>query len=158
MTRSPRPALVALLCCVCCVLLTGCFGSDDDPPATQPSYDPVADDELFAEVAGIPGVKSAELEYVDTFENPNSYAGTITLVRGTDAAEVLDRTCAILWQGRPDVSVFIDVPLGGAAGSTNTADLRLSAPTDREAPYGAQPGTGQPPADASPLPKVPGQP
>jgi hypothetical protein len=141
-------ATVGVLLAVGSMLLTGC-----GDPSPKPSYDPVPDTDLFAQVEKLPGVRSADLEYSDSFANPNEYAGTVTVARTADVAGVVDRMCALLWQGRPEVSVHVTVSYGSR--EVTTADLRLSTPDDLERRYGSQPGSGEPPPSATPL-RVPG--
>ena len=161
MTASRRTALLALPA-VCLLLLTGCLlgggGQADPDPSPSPAYDPVPDDQLFAQVARLDGVRAVDLDYVDTFANPNSYGGTVTVARdATHVSRIVDRTCAILWQGHPDVSVLFEVALPDGSLVSSTS-YHLASPDDLEQRYGPQPGTGEPPQDAPPLPKIPGVP
>ena len=90
--------------------------------------------------------------------NPNSYGGTVTVARdATHVSRIVDRTCAILWQGHPDVSVLFEVALPDGSLVSSTS-YHLASPDDLEQRYGPQPGTGEPPQDAPPLPKIPGVP
>lgn len=139
MSLRPHLLLAAL------VLLVGaCSSAGSDGPAT-PDYTPVPDDELFSQVAALPGVERAELSYNDAFPD-NAYGGRVTLSPDADAQQTLDTIYAILRQGRKDVDMIIQAQQGGKA-------VRLEAingPTTRialEKRYGPQPGDGTPPGD-----------
>ena len=86
------------------LLLSSCTAPEEDGP----DYTPVPDKELFAEVEQIKGVVSADLDWSDEFGRPNTYDGTIR-TRGVSACEVLDHAYAILWQGRPDATLLLEV-------------------------------------------------
>jgi hypothetical protein len=72
-------------------------------------------------------------------------------------ARVVDQACAILGQGHPDASIVLEVTLPDRS-TVSTVAYDLAFPSDLEQRYGPQPGTGEPPPDASPLAKVPGVP
>lgn len=131
---------------------SGCVGSTAEPVG----YEPVPDEQLFTEVADLPGVRAATLGYEDSFAHPGEYFGEVRVGRSVDLVETLDAVSAILWQGRPDPTVVVTVR--GSQGEVDNASVRLINPPDLEARYGPQPGTGEVPADAEPLPRPPGLP
>ena len=156
--KAARTVGVLLLPVLCLLVLTGCVLGGGSDPDKGSSYDPVPDAQLFADVGRIDGVRSVDLDYLDSFANPNSYAGTITVEPGAkDVAGIVDRMCAILRQGHPDASILVSVALRGNATVATTA-YHVALPQDLEKRYGPQPGTGEPPQDARPLGKVPGVP
>ena len=136
-TASHIAALV-----VFCAVLAGCGGSE---APDRPDYTPISDKELFAQIATIPGVTKVEIEYVDTFENPNDYIGAVDVGADGDAVETLDNALAILRQGRWQAAIGVVVLQDGH--QTSTSMLGLNAPTDRRLTerYGPQPGNGLPP-------------
>lgn len=119
-------------------------------------YDPVPDEQLFEQVEDLPGVRSADLGYEDSFTHPSEYFGEVTIRRTADPVETLDAISAILWLGRPDPKVIVTVR--GPRTEIDNASIRLMNPTDLEERYGPQPGTGKVPEDAEPLPRPPGLP
>jgi hypothetical protein len=141
-----RPAVLGL---VVALALTGCGPDESEPPT--PSYTPVADARLFAEVGDLPGVISEDLRWVDKFGDSNRYGGYVYVRRKADQCRVLDEAFAILRKGRPGASIFVGVLVGppspsqGEGFTMALADLDLIAdPTKR---YGEQPDTGRPPDD-----------
>jgi hypothetical protein len=141
--------LTALVCLV--PLLTSCTGGGEKD---GPDYTPVPDAKLFAQVEQIDGVVSADLSWSDKFGRSNTYDGVIR-TRGVSACEVLDRTYAILWQGRPDADLVIEVEQRKAPPSDlsefDVVDMRAidrAVERDPATRYGEQPGTGKPPDDS----------
>jgi hypothetical protein len=128
--------------------VSGCIGSTAEPVG----YDPVPDEQLFDDVESLPGVRSVDLVYTNTFTNPSEYSGDLTIERGVDPVETVDSVSAILWQGRPRPVIIVTVrdPRGVLVTS---ASVGLTNPTALEERYGPQPGTGKVPADAGPLPR-----
>lgn len=128
--------------------VSGCVGSTAEPVG----YDPIPDEQLLDEVKALPGVRSVDLIYTNTFMNPSEYSGDVTIERGVDPVDTVDTVSAILWQGRPRPVIVVTVrsPRGVVV---NSASVGLTNPTALEERYGAQPGTGEVPADAEPLPR-----
>lgn len=128
--------------------LVGCASDDgsEDPQVqrSEAGYTPVPDQELFAEVAALPGVTSADVRWTDSFGNSNVYAGTVRVTRSADPEAVLDRVHAILRQGRPGATLGVTVRQPGAP-DTTAAQLGLYTAADVEERYGPQPGDGRPP-------------
>ncbi len=145
-SRAATTVAVALLLCT-----SGCTGSRTEPV----DYEPVEDERLFSEIEDLPGVRSADLEYTDTFAHPSEYSGDVTIGRDVDPVATIDAVSAILWQGRPDPTVVVTVrgPEGTLLDSTS---VNLIGGSDFEERYGPQPGTGEVPPDAEPLPRPPG--
>ena len=158
--KAPRVVAAVVLALLGLLVLTSCVlgGDGAADPGPSPTYDPVPDAQLFDRVARLDGVRSADLDYVDTFANPNSYGGTITVDPGAKHVErIVDQACAILRQGHPDASIVLDVALPDSS-TVSTVAYDVAFPEDLEKRYGPQPGTGQVPDDAPPLTKVPGVP
>lgn len=125
------------------VLLTGCVrGASDDASASAPEG-PVPDEALFRQVAGLPGVATADLRYQHPFGNPAAYAGEITIEEGADPVCVLDEALSVLHQGRPGVELGVRVTSGG-----RMYDLLSLVGRDgsAEGRYGPQPTEPQPTA------------
>lgn len=142
------PRCVAALLVV--LVASGCTSS------AEPSidYEPVDDQALFQQVEDLPEVRSAELDYEDSFTHPSEYFGEVTIRPTADPVETLDAISAILWQGRPDPKVIVTVR--SPRTEIDNASIRLMNPTDLEERYGPQPGTGEVPDDAEPLTRPPG--
>ena len=142
MVNTVSRILILVVGVAFCVALAGCGGSDEPK---GPGYTPIPDKELFAQIAAIPGVTKVEIEYVDTFENPNDYIGAVDVRTDADPVGALDQALAILRQGRWQASMQVVVLQGGR--QTSTSSLGLNAPTDRRLTerYGPQPGNGMPP-------------
>jgi hypothetical protein len=158
--KAARVTTAVVLPVVCLLVLTGCLlgGNGAADPDPSPTYDPVPDDQLYAQVARVEGVRSVDLDYMDSFANPNSYGGTIAVERDAkNVAHIVDQACAILWQGHPDASILFEVTLPDRSTVSSTA-YHLADPQDLEKRYGPQPGTGEPPRGAPPLTKIPGVP
>lgn len=107
------------------------------------------DEQLFAQVAALDGVDSADIAYRNIFGSDNIYVGTIVVLQRDQALRLLDHTVAILRQGRRNASIDIQVNIK----STGEAlvDMYDLLGTDRysslDKRYGPQPGNGKPPAD-----------
>ena len=126
-------------------LLTGCrSGGGDDEPA----YEPVPDEDLYAAIAALDGVRKVEIRYVEGFARTNNYGGELTVDDPSRAMELLDRAVAILWQGRPGALADLLVLGPDRQLLHYTSDLGLRTRADYEERYGPQPGTGEPPADS----------
>lgn len=97
-------------------------------------------------------MRSVDLIYTNTFMNPSEYSGDVTIERGVDPVDTVDTVSAILWQGRPRPVIVVTVRSPRKV-LVNSASVGLTNPTALEERYGAQPGTGEVPADADPLPR-----
>lgn len=152
MTRGvTRRGASALGLVVSVMLLGGCLlGSSDGP---SPDYDPVDDATLFEQVEQLPGVRSVAIEFSSSFTNGPVYSGTVRVDRSADLLGTLDATAAILWQGKPRAIQLVKVT--GPQGRVENTTVRLQSTTDLEERFGPQPGTGEVPADAAPLPRPP---
>ena len=145
---TPMSRTAALACLV--LLLGSCTAPDEE----EPDYTPVPDAELFAQVRKLDGVVGADLDWSDKFGRPNTYDATIR-TRGVSACEVLDYAYAILWQGRPDATLLVEVeqrdPPPSDVADLDIVDMRAfdrEVERDPSTRYGEQPGTGEPPDDA----------
>lgn len=88
---TPRRLVAAAA--VGCLLLGGCSGRTTDA---------VPDDVLLGELARIPGVSEVDVAYEGQTPNRSpAYTGEVTIEASADAACVLDRVYAVLWQGQP---------------------------------------------------------
>ena len=123
------------------VLVRLLVGSQD---SDAPSYTPVPDDELYADISALPGIAAVQLVY----DEAGGYTGTVLVGPGRELCPVLDRVFAILRQGRPDAPIDVTVAKE-ADGSTSGRSLRMeevdpAVAADPVQRYGAQPGTGAP--------------
>ncbi|MGN6721836.1 MAG: hypothetical protein ACTHJM_04415 [Marmoricola sp.] len=109
------------------------------------SYAPVADVRLYARIATIPGVVRAGVRWSNSFDFPNGYRGTVYVVRAADATTILDRSLAILRQGRPGADLGGIEVLPEGAFATFPSMFGLETQADYTARYGPQPGSGTPP-------------
>lgn len=139
-----RAAVVGVL--ATCVL-TGC--SPEREP--KPSYTPVPDEKLFAEVADLPGVLGEDLEWVQEPDDGDLYGGVVFVRRKQDSCRVLDQTYAILRKGRPDAPILVRVvpgpPTDDPGPGLNSEALDPDLYLHPERRYGPQPGNGKPPDD-----------
>ncbi len=127
------------------------MGACTSPSTPEPTYEPVPDSELYQQVGALPGVRSADISWDSTFTNGAVYSGTVRLERRVDPVATLDHVTAILWQGRPDSSVILEVVT--PRGTINNASIRLQGYLEIEERFGPQPGDGEVPPDAPPLPR-----
>lgn len=127
--------------------ISGCVGSTAEPVR----YEPVPDEQLFAEVGRLPGVVEADVSYDNSFTTGSNYLALLRVKRGTDVAGVIDAATAILWQGRPDASILVEVTRRGSNLIVNSTSVGLSARESFVRRYGPQPGDGEVPADEPPL-------
>lgn len=127
--------------------LSGCTGSTAEPVG----YEPVPDTELFSEVQRMPGVLEADVSYDNSFTNGSNYLALLRVERGTDVAGVIDAATAILWQGRPDASILVEVTRRGSNLIANSTSVGLPSRESLVQRYGPQPGNGEVPADEPPL-------
>ena len=120
------------------------IGSQD--PA-EPTYSALPDSRLFADVAALPGVADAQLEYDDQAD-PAAYTGTVMVGPGRRLCRVLDRVYAILRQGHRGAAIHVDVarqlPDDTPGRRLQMEDVDASVAADPGSRYGAQPGTGEP--------------
>lgn len=127
---------------VAVALMTGCLpGGEDDGGG----YEPVPDDELYAEIAALDGVQEVDIRFVEGFGRTNNYGGELTVADPDRALELLDRAIAILWQGREGALADLLVLGPDRQLLHYPSDLGLRKPADYEERYGPQPGTGEPP-------------
>lgn len=133
-----------LILVVVTLAVAGC--SLDNLPTPRATYRPVPDAQLYSRIMRIPGVVGAELRWTNGFDSPNGYGGTIDGERTANAAMILDRALAILWQGRPgaDLGAIEVISKGDLA--VFPSEFGLKGQADYAARYGPQPGTGVPPA------------
>lgn len=118
----------------------------------QPMTSNFTDEQLFAQVAALDGVVSADLSYRNIFGSDNVYVGRIIVTEEDRALPLLDHTYAILRQGHRNAGFFVDVLVKPTGAIFDAYDLLGSNPPARiEDRYGPQPGNGMPPAD---LPKL----
>jgi hypothetical protein len=132
---------------------SGCVGSTAEPVG----YEPVPDSELFAEVELLAGVLEADVSYDDSFTNGRNYLALLRVGRRVDVADIIDSTTAVLWQGRPDVSILVEVERRGSNVIVNSTSVGLSTRESLVQRYGPQPGDGRVPAGVPPL-RVPSPP
>ena len=144
--RSRHAAALVLLALP---LLGACTSPSSSTP--EPTYEPVPDPDLYRQVEELPGVRSTDITWDSSFTDGAAYAGTVRLDRRADPVATLDEVTAILWQGRPDSSVVLDVVT--PSGTINSASVRLQGHLEIEERFGPQPGDGEVPADAQPLPR-----
>jgi len=138
-----RPLLLVF---VVGLLLAGC--TSETPPG--PSYTPVPDEVLFAQVAALPGVASQHLEYLDDFGNPNVYSGTVEAAKGVDPRRLLDAVLALLRTGHPNAGLAVAVSSRSLGSQVGPDSLGLFLKDDFERRYGPQPGDGVPPTELPP--------
>ena len=139
--------LVALASCAAVVMLSGCLrGVGEDASDSGPEGS-VPDAVLFAQVADLPGVASADLVFQHPFGYSAAYAGQITVEDGADPLCVLDEALSVLHQGRDGVDLLARVVTDGL-----TYDLLSLVGKDGSAEerYGAQPTEPQPTATVRP--------
>lgn len=133
--------------------VSACGGDRSTDPSDPPNgYTPVADEVLFAEIARLPGVVSADLQYTDTFANPNVYGGTITVAPGEDPRSTLDHAIAILRQGHRDAVMALYAKAVDGQYRYGANSLGLGSTDTYAERYGPQPGDGKPPDE--PLPPL----
>ena len=142
----------SLVFVVVALLLTAC--GPDQPEPAGPSYTPVPDDELFAQVADLPGVAGQHLEYLNSFANPNGYSGTVDAKKGVDPRKLLDAVLALLRTGHPDAALAVTVSSRSLGYQIGPDYLGLFLKEDVDRRYGPQPGDGKPPASLPPLPPL----
>jgi hypothetical protein len=97
--------------------------------------------------------KQLDLDFSSSFTNGPVYSGYVRVDRSADLLGTLDATAAVLWQGKPRAIQIVKVQ--GPQGSVENSTVRLQSTTDLEERFGPQPGTGEVPADAAPLPRPP---
>ena len=147
MTRTLSAPSTRLVCLLLLAGLAGCARA----PSPDPTYTFVDDQILYQQVADLPGVRSADISWDSSFTNGAVYSGTVRLERRVDPVDTLDHVTAILWQGRPHSSVILDVVT--PRGTINNASIRLQDHLEIEERFGPQPGDGEVPPDAPPLPR-----
>lgn len=136
-------ARVTCLFVVFMIIAAGCTGrTDDDGPA---SYTPIPDQDLFSQIADLPGVINSDIAFNDTFPE-HVYVGRVEIEPDMDAQAMLDTIYATLRQGQPDADINISgsqgdrgvrfdmLPGSGVGTAENLAER-----------YGSQPGDGSPP-------------
>lgn len=139
MRRGPLLALAAITL----GLLTACLrGMSDDASDSAPEG-AVPDEVLFDQVAGLPGVRSADLRFQHPFGYPAAYAGEITIHAGADPACVLDEALSVLHQGRAGVDLGVQVTADGRSYDLLTLTGRDGSAEER---YGPQPTEPHPTA------------
>lgn len=130
---------------------SACVGSTAEPVG----YEPVPDSELFAEVQRLPGVLKADVSYDDSFTNGPNYVARLRAERRADVADIIDSATAVLWQGRPDVTILVAVRREGSDLTVDSLTVGLPSRESLVERYGPQPGDGEVPTDAEPLPTPP---
>jgi hypothetical protein len=121
----------------------------------HPDYTPVADEVLFEQVRALPHITRINtLMYLKKFGAGNGYRARIDTDGEIDPNAFLDRVFAILYQGKCGVEISITIT---APTKDSEYPIQYSLPNDaaQRERYGAQPGTGLPPAD-KPLPVAEG--
>ncbi|MET1038486.1 MAG: hypothetical protein ABW075_09440, partial [Aeromicrobium sp.] len=89
------------------LLLAGaCSSGGSDGGRQKPDYTPVPDDELYAQIAAIPGVEKVDIAYTGTWPE-SKYGGEIFIEPTADAQQILDTAYAVLRQGRFDVGISV---------------------------------------------------
>lgn len=122
--------------------LTGCGSMREVPMTSQ-----YTDAQLFAQVADLDGVVSADLSYRNIFGSANGYVGRIVVAEEDRALLLLDHTYAILRQGHRNATINVDVLVKPTGNIFDDYDLLGSDPAARlEDRYGPQPGDGTPPS------------
>ncbi|MET0909541.1 MAG: hypothetical protein ABWZ99_08725 [Ilumatobacteraceae bacterium] len=127
------------------LMLGGC-SSDGSDDAAKPDYTPIADEKLFAAVAGLPGVEAVDIRFNDTWPEAK-YGGEITIEPDADPQAVLDATYAVLRQGRPDVGISVFGIQNRTSIRFDRLEGRSGIPSELAKRYGEQPGDGTPPED-----------
>lgn len=96
---------------VAVLVLAGCGGGS--------GAGPVPDDVLFAQVADLPGVESADLTYSSDVTRGQRYTGAVVVPADATDDElgcVAGQVAEILWQGRPDATSHVVVRRGDEQG------------------------------------------
>jgi len=127
------------------IVLAGCSGSESGKE--KPSYTPVPDQDLFAQIDQLPGLASSDITFNDSFPE-YGYVGRVVIDPQADAQKTLDTLYAILRQGRPDAGIGISGSQGdGGVEFELLPGSGVGTPDQLEERYGPQPGDGAPPAD-----------
>lgn len=124
------------------LVLAGCALNNPSTPRT--TYAPIPDRTLYARIAKVPGVTKVDIGWVNRFGEANTYVGDVEVRAGIDQVRVLDRSLAILRQGRPGAFLAIQVFRPGST-AISPQDFGLWSIADYESRYGPQPGAGVPP-------------
>ncbi|MGI9156140.1 MAG: hypothetical protein ACR2FG_05820 [Marmoricola sp.] len=123
-------------------LLSSCGAGGGGPK--KPSYTPVADQDLYARIARLPGVTRVDVSYTDTFTSTNSYAGNVYVTAKAPAEQVLVKALAILWQGHPGAAMTGVAVAPPGKVQLFPSDLGLESRTSFVQKFGPQPGDGKP--------------
>lgn len=157
------PLLIAVGMLSACVLGSG--GQVARPSVTA-SYQPLPDEQLYAAIGALPGVHKVQLTFSDTFENGRAYRGSVFVtdpaMQPAAAQALLDRVNAILWQGKPETTLAVEIraeasPATKLLATPDDLGLRPSTGSWNQAErdrYGPRPGTGTPPAQPSSAPSA----
>lgn len=131
------------------LLLTGCASGTSHDTSDALREGAVADDVLFEQVAGLPGVAEVEdLRFQHDFGLPPQYAGRITVADDADPRCVLDEALAILHQGRQGVG--LEVLVTTSEKQTYGLSSLVGRGGSAEGRYGPQPAAPQPTATVRP--------
>lgn len=138
----PRPRAVLVVVAVLLSVLAGC-AKDDGP--VKPDYTPVPDATLMSRIARLPGVADVDVTFQKSFDYGTGYVGRIRVDPDVDAAAVLDRSYAILRQGRYQVEITVVAVQDGRQVSSAGFGLDAGTTAALDERYGPQPGDGKPP-------------
>jgi hypothetical protein len=143
------------------VLAAACSSGSDEGPRT-PGYEPLSTAELVRRIEALPGVVGVHVEFRPAdacVGGCAAYAGYVEAAAGVPSPVVLlDRVYAILRLGEPRAALdetrlelrprASDPP--GTDRDVRAEDIGdLTLEEDRRARYGPQPGTGEPPENAT---------
>lgn len=130
-----------------CSAVGGCIASGEgpapDPTVAVTEAIPVVE----RDVEGLPGVRDADLTFVDDFSRGQNIEGSVEISDGADPAAVLDEVYATLWtfQGFEPTAISVVAQLDGEEVAT-AEDLGATADTlfqvQLRERYGPWPGLG----------------
>jgi hypothetical protein len=148
--NRPTKLIAAASVAIISAIASGCTAEP-----TRPDYTPAADEVLFEQVRALPHItKIVSLYYEKKFGVSNGYTATIDTDGEIDPNAFMDQVFAILYQGKQQAEIRISVT-APTKGKPDTPHLYMLLGSELRERYGAQPGTGLPPAD-KPLPVAEG--